>query len=1195
MTWNIEGLNRNICNLIHYIDIWNPDLIFLSEPQIFEYDIANPMSYLKGSYSYRLNSADQFDPELPLLKSRATGGTLIMWKKEFDAFVTFHNPPSPAILPMVFHPPNNSLTTHICVYLPTSGQEVQFMNELANISSVLEKLRLTHPSSHCYIRGDFNVNEKHIKRNELLTTFMELEKLISVEIVHNTYHHFMGEGRSDSKLDKLLFTRTTDFHEQLENICCGLSEPMVDSHHDILISSFILRNEGYSNNDEIKSDAPIIPNTRRRIYWSDSGIDAYQEIVGPQLLRLQESWCNTKNSKNSMSLLLESTNFILNECAIITNKSVPLSKMPAQKSSRMPRSIKLSSRKLLKKWRLLKYARKTHNEDSIVVRKHIQEYKSYKLSHKRLVREFKKNQSLKRDEDLLANPSSTFSQIRRSRKANSQAICSLDVNGELYTGDRVKDGFYRSISQLKHRNMTNLEASTHYMGFIEDYRNIMMICKEGSKIAEISEVDAINLLFSLKPNVADFFAVTPYHYISAGPHGWNHFRFLLNILINDINLTKVVEINRAYACVLFKGHGKDRNSSRSYRTISSCPVIAKALDLHVRNIFIESWNRSQAATQYQGHGSSHELASLLLTESIQHSLFAHKKPVYVLYLDAKSAFDVLQRELLIKNLFGLQKADEYLSYIDHRLAHRETVIDWDGTLMGPICDDQGLEQGGISSSDLYKIYSYEQLDSAQRSNLGVPLSNCRSPYSYNLLEQNSLVVSAIGQADDTVLISNDILLLDSLLILSLSYCQKYQVEICAEKTRLQVFHPASMAVKDLNFSSYNPITINNVAIPFSDKAEHVGVIRSCWGNMPAIISRVTAHKKALASVLFSGLAKGHRANPAPSIKIERLYASPVLLSGLGSLVLSEKEISVIEQHVRETIRCLMRLHDRTPRCVTYFLAGSLPGSALIHIKQLNLFGMVCRLTDDILHHHALNVFNSHTISPKSWFHQIRRLCLNYNLPHPLILLTRPLSKEALKSLIRKKVVDYWEIELRHEASNLKSLSFFKPQYMSLCKPHPVWSTAGNCPRKVSKATIQALMISGRYRTDDLVSRWSSKVTGYCTLSSQCSGNLQREDIRHILQHCVALSDTRDMMLHFTHLSLSQYIPDVQHILQEFCDPSCDQFCDFLLDCSSIPAVITASQNNGPYILQSLFDVTRNWVYALHRQRLKLRGQWKAGE
>ena len=100
---------------------------------------------------------------------------------------------------------------------------------------------------------------------------------------------------------------------------------------------------------------------------------------------------------------------------------------------------------------------------------------------------------------------------------------------------------------------------------------------------------------------------------------------------------------------------------------------------------------------------------------------------------------------------------------------------------------------------------------------------------------------------------------------------------------------------------------------------------------------------------------------------------------------------------------------------------------------------------------------------------------------------------------------------------------------------------------------------------------------------------------HILQHCEALSDTREMMLHYTLLSLPQYTPEVQQILQNFCDPSSQQFCDFLLDCSSIPSVITASQIYGPIIMQSLFDVTRNWIYAIHRQRLMLRGQWKASQ
>ena len=108
-------------------------------------------------------------------------------------------------------------------------------------------------------------------------------------------------------------------------------------------------------------------------------------------------------------------------------------------------------------------------------------------------------------------------------------------------------------------------------------------------------------------------------------------------------------------------------------------------------------------------------------------------------------------------------------------------------------------------------------------------------------------------------------------------------------------------------------------------------------------------------------------------------------------------------------------------------------------------------------------------------------------------------------------------------------------------------------------------------------------------------NQQREDIRHILIYCEDLSDTREMMLHFTLLSLPHYTPEVQQILQNFCNPSSRQCCDFLLDCSSIPSVITASQIYGPSIVQSLFHVSRNCVYAIHRQRLMLRGQWKASQ
>ena len=83
--------------------------------------------------------------------------------------------------------------------------------------------------------------------------------------------------------------------------------------------------------------------------------------------------------------------------------------------------------------------------------------------------------------------------------------------------------------------------------------------------------------------------------------------------------------------------------------------------------------------------------------------------------------------------------------------------------MGPIKDQLGLEQGGPNSSEEYKIYNNELLSQAQDSRLGVDMGG-------------SLVVSAIGQADDTVLLSNNIIKLKLILQLTMDYCSKFNVK-----------------------------------------------------------------------------------------------------------------------------------------------------------------------------------------------------------------------------------------------------------------------------------------------------------------------------------------------------------------------------------------------------------------------------------
>ena len=73
--------------------------------------------------------------------------------------------------------------------------------------------------------------------------------------------------------------------------------------------------------------------------------------------------------------------------------------------------------------------------------------------------------------------------------------------------------------------------------------------------------------------------------------------------------------------------------------------------MYVKHLYGNLWLTQQALTQYQGVGSSHELASVLLREVIQYSQSVLMQPLYLLALDAQSAFDRCLRQILITELY----------------------------------------------------------------------------------------------------------------------------------------------------------------------------------------------------------------------------------------------------------------------------------------------------------------------------------------------------------------------------------------------------------------------------------------------------------------------------------------------------------------------------------------------------------------
>ena len=249
--------------------------------------------------------------------------------------------------------------------------------------------------------------------------------------------------------------------------------------------------------------------------------------------------------------------------------------------------------------------------------------------------------------------------------------------------------------------------------------------------------------------------------------------------------------------------------------------------------------------------------------------------------------------------------------------------------------------------------------------------------------------------------------------------------------------------------------------------------------------------------------------------------------------------------------------------------------------------MIARDPSSILHKLGLEYF-SHKQASKSWFSQIRDICLLYQLPHPLIFMLNHQTKESFKSVVKKSVIGYWEAKLRLEAAGLTSLKYFHPQNMSLSSPHPLWLSASS-PYEVTKATIQAKMLSGRYRTELLCSHWSTNTNGWC-LTPLCIGLNLKEDLEHILVYCPSLAITRKNLQNFT-VKYARANPILYQILSVYCNPCHPQFCQFILDCTCFPEVIAISRLYGSTLLNKLLYIGRTWCYSLHRNRARLLNRW----
>ena len=266
--------------------------------------------------------------------------------------------------------------------------------------------------------------------------------------------------------------------ETIIEILCQAQNPLIDSHHDIIISSVNLPILPIEASVDLP-EAPRVENTRKKIIWSEASLPAYKSALAETLPALRERWSDS-SSKSSISILLKTTSDLLGMTAAEYNHTISLSETRKVRSRKVPVEIKRSHRKLMnlnKKIKNLPY-----NYDGQARNK----LAGMKKSHRALVRELKNNDNIARDSKSSSDISFANRSINASKSSSSTQIPFLTVGTKTFQGNRVADGFYDSISSLKNPSSHLLPSNTNDE-FIEDYLHILDLQKQGGPASDLPQ------------------------------------------------------------------------------------------------------------------------------------------------------------------------------------------------------------------------------------------------------------------------------------------------------------------------------------------------------------------------------------------------------------------------------------------------------------------------------------------------------------------------------------------------------------------------------------------------------------------------------------------------------------------------------------------------------------------------------------
>jgi hypothetical protein len=631
---------------------------------------------------------------------------------------------------------------------------------------------------------------------------------------------------------------------------------------------------------------------------------------------------------------------------------------------------------------------------------------------------------------------------------------------------------------------------------------------------------------------------------------------LITILLNRILQESVLPdpLRHGLVTPVYKQKKSAKNPD-NYRRITVVPIIGKLIEkLLVKPTKPLLSERISGLQRGFCDNSSSINTALLLSEAISEAK-DRNIPLYVAFLDATKAFDVVWHKSLLCKIHSLGVDGDLWAMYNNMYKQLSSQVKCHGVLSRSFMEKQGVRQGGIPSTELFKARGDDLLQTISRSCLGFTVG--------------TIDVAAPTCADDIALISDNPITLQALLNLAVYDAHNERYEYSATKSKIMVVNNNT---KSRSWTSASPWELDGRILEVTEQETHLGIQRTSNGRaQKSVESNIQRARRASYALVGIGLHGINGLHIRVNLQLWNCYILPRLVYGLEVLPPSDPGNGDLDAYQRQTLRKLLHLPQGTATSGLYLILGQLPVSDVLSRNILTLFINIARNPGTVEHNMINRQLALKNVTSCSWINTVKALVTRYDLPSIYQLFMNPPSKHMWKRMLRQNIASHVTCRLRLEASRKTTLRYLNVEACNPGQLHPSLASVANSPRDIVRGCVKIRLLLGQYRLQADIARQSG---GKPTCLSCKQGP---EDLFHVVFACPMLTD-----LYATFRQSIEPVDPSGRVLT-LIDSSWESALQLIIDCSKL---LPEADLNLIYRIESL---TRNYFYAVHSRRATIQG------